>query len=66
MVIKGNNSRNTAMAKTVGLPLAMSVCAYLKGEINLTGLYIPTHPIIYEPILKNLANEGIVFEEIEL
>ena len=66
MVIKGNDSINTAMAKTVGLPLAMEVCAYLNGEINLTGLHIPTHPIIYQPILKKLADEGIVFKETEL
>jgi saccharopine dehydrogenase-like NADP-dependent oxidoreductase len=66
MVVKGNDSVNTAMAKTVGLPLAMSVCAYLKGEINLTGLHIPTHPIIYQPILKKLAEEGIVFKETEM
>jgi saccharopine dehydrogenase-like NADP-dependent oxidoreductase len=66
MVVKGNDSVNTAMAKTVGLPLAMGVCAYLKGEINLTGLHIPTHPIIYQPILKKLAEEGIVFKETEM
>jgi saccharopine dehydrogenase (NADP+, L-glutamate forming) len=63
MVIKGTDSIHTAMAKTVGLPLAMGVCAYLKGEIKLTGLQIPTHPSIYQPILKTLAEEGIVFEE---
>jgi saccharopine dehydrogenase (NADP+, L-glutamate forming) len=54
------------MAKTVGLPLAMSVCAYLKGELNITGLHIPINPIIYEPILKSLNQEGIYFEETEL
>ena len=63
MVKKGINASHTAMATTVGLPLAMSVCAYLKGEFNLTGLHIPTHPSIYTPILKTLAAEGIVFEE---
>jgi hypothetical protein len=36
----------------------------LKGDFNLTGLHIPTHPTIYTPILKTLAEEGIVFEEI--
>jgi saccharopine dehydrogenase (NADP+, L-glutamate forming) len=48
----------------VGLPLAMGVCAYLKGEIKITGLHIPIHPSIYKPILKSLKEEGIVFEEI--
>ncbi len=64
MVQKGINATETAMATTVGLPLAMGVCAYLKGEIKITGLHIPTHPSIYKPILKSLAEEGIVFEEI--
>jgi saccharopine dehydrogenase (NADP+, L-glutamate forming) len=64
MVQKGKNATETAMATTVGLPLAMGVCAYLKGEINITGLHIPTHPSIYKPILKSLKEEGIVFEEI--
>jgi saccharopine dehydrogenase (NADP+, L-glutamate forming) len=64
MVQKGKNATETAMATTVGLPLAMGVCAYLKGEISITGLHIPTHPSIYKPILKSLKEEGIVFEEV--
>ena len=63
LLLKGQNSIETAMAATVGLPLAMGVCAYLKGEIQLTGLHIPIHPSIYTPILKSLAEEGIVFNE---
>jgi len=64
LVLKGQNSIQTAMASTVGLPLAMGVCAYLKGEISLTGVHIPIHPSIYNPILKSLAEEGIEFTEI--
>jgi saccharopine dehydrogenase (NADP+, L-glutamate forming) len=64
MVQKGKNAIETAMATTVGLPLAMGVSAYLKGEIKINGLHIPTHPSIYKPILKSLQEEGIVFEEI--
>ena len=63
MVLTGDDAIHTAMAKTVGLPLAMGVCAYLKGEINMTGLHIPIDARIYAPILKNLAQEGIVFQE---
>lgn len=66
LVLKGKNNEQTAMATTVGLPLAMSVCAYLKGEIKLTGLHIPIHPSIYTPILKSLAEEGISFVETEI
>jgi saccharopine dehydrogenase (NADP+, L-glutamate forming) len=63
MVLTGEDAIHTAMAKTVGLPLAMGVCAYLKGEIKMTGLHIPIDPRIYKPILKSLAQEGIVFQE---
>lgn len=63
LVVKGKNDTQTAMATTVGLPLAMSVCAYLKGEMNITGLHIPIDPIIYKPILKALEAEGISFVE---
>ena len=63
MVLKGEDNNHTAMATTVGLPLAMAVCAYLKGEITLTGLHIPIHPSIYKPILNGLAAQGIVFKE---
>ncbi len=63
MVLTGDDAIHTAMAKTVGLPLAMGVCAYLKGEIKMTGLHIPIDARIYTPILQHLANEGIVFQE---
>lgn len=65
MVIDGENETNTAMAKTVGLPLAMAVCAFIKGDIQIKGLHIPTLPSIYQPILKTLKENGIQFHEIE-
>ena len=63
LVVKGKDAYQTAMATTVGLPLAIAACAYLENEITLTGLHIPTLPQIYQPILKRLAAEGIQFEE---
>lgn len=65
MVVFGQNAVHTAMAKTVGLPLAISVCAYLNGEIPLKGLHIPTHALIYTPVLKRLKAAGIFFNEKE-
>jgi hypothetical protein len=62
-VLTGEDAINTAMATTVGLPLAMGVCAYLNGEIKMTGLHIPIDARIYQPILNSLAEEGIVFQE---
>lgn len=63
LVLKGKDHIHTAMATTVGLPLAMAAVAYLDGDLNLTGLHIPTIPEIYQPILKKLAEEGIEFYE---
>ena len=63
LVVKGKNSLETAMAKTVGLPLGIAAVMILKGEIRLTGLHIPVIPEIYEPVLKELENEGIIFKE---
>lgn len=65
MTLKGKNEMETAMATTVGLPLAICASAFLQGEINLIGLQIPTSPIIYTPILKRLAEVGIEFYETE-
>ncbi|NVJ84990.1 MAG: saccharopine dehydrogenase NADP-binding domain-containing protein [Algoriphagus sp.] len=63
LVVKGENSDHTAMAKTVGLPLAIAVDLFLEGKIQLTGLHLPIIPEIYLPILDRLEDFGIHFEE---
>ncbi|MCS5491444.1 saccharopine dehydrogenase C-terminal domain-containing protein [Algoriphagus limi] len=63
LVVKGENSDHTAMAKTVGLPLAIAVDLFLEGEIQLSGLHLPIIPEIYLPILDRLADYGIHFDE---
>lgn len=63
LVCKGDNQAHTAMAKTVGLPLAMAVDLFLDGDIKAKGLRLPITPDFYEPILKKLEEEGIVFTE---
>jgi saccharopine dehydrogenase-like NADP-dependent oxidoreductase len=63
LVVYGEDSKNTAMAKTVGLPLAIAATLILKGELALTGLHIPIIPEIYSPVLKELEKNDIVFEE---
>ena len=63
LVVIGEDSQKTAMAKTVGLPLAMAVRRLIKGEIKLRGVQIPVLPEIYKPILQDLEEYGIVFEE---
>lgn len=61
--VTGMNSTHTAMARTVGLPLAMAVELILKGKINNYGVQVPVAPIWYLPILQELEEQGIVFKE---
>ncbi len=63
LVVIGDDPVNTAMAKTVGLPLGIATKMVLTGQIKLEGVYIPTIKEIYEPILEELATQGIVFTE---
>ena len=63
LVVKGENSLRTAMAKTVGLPLGIAAKLILNGTISLKGLHIPTAKEIYEPVLKELEKYGIKFRE---
>lgn len=65
LVVKGDDSLRTAMAKTVGLPLGIAVKLILKKQIQLKGLHIPVVKEIYEPVLKELQSHGIRFSEEE-
>ena len=64
LVVKGEDSLRTAMAKTVGLPLGIAAKLILNETIKLKGLHIPTVKEIYEPVLNELENAGIKFTEI--
>lgn len=66
MVVKGDDQRYTAMAKTVGLPLAISVKMILNGTISIAGVHVPILKEIYNPILDELENYGINFIEKEV
>ena len=63
MVCIGENQTYTAMAKTVGLPVAIATLMVLNNEIKLKGVKIPIENSIYKPILKELDNFGITFYE---
>lgn len=63
MVVEGKDSVQTAMAITVGLPVAIGCRLRLEGKISSTGVLIPTQSSIYEPILKELATHNIQFRE---
>ena len=63
LVVKGENALRTAMAKTVGLPLGIAAKLILENRMTISGLHIPIIPEIYEPVLEELALEGIRFGE---
>jgi saccharopine dehydrogenase-like NADP-dependent oxidoreductase len=65
MVCLGDDQTYTSMSKTVGLPVAIAALKILKGEITTPGVQIPIKSEVYEPILKELENYGVVFKETE-
>ena len=63
LVCKGRSPKETAMADTVGLPLAMFTEMLLDGQVNLRGVQIPIQKDIYLPLLNALEKIGISFKE---
>ncbi len=66
MVVIGDDQTYTAMAKTVGLPVAIATLKILNGEIKTPGVQLPITKEVYEPILKELEQYGINFKEKEV
>ena len=65
LVLDGDNAVDTAMAKTVGLPLALAATFFLENKIQLVGLHRPLSYVFYSQILPALEKEGISFKEKE-
>ena len=63
MVCIGEDQTYTAMAKTVGLPVAMATLLILNGKIKTPGVQLPIREEVYFPILKELEEYGVVFKE---
>lgn len=63
MVCIGDDQTYTAMAKTVGLPVAMATLLILNGKIKTTGIQLPIHKEVYEPILAELEEYGVIFKD---
>jgi saccharopine dehydrogenase-like NADP-dependent oxidoreductase len=63
MVCIGDDQTYTAMAKTVGLPVAMATLLILNGKITTPGVQLPIRKEVYEPILKELEEYGVLFNE---
>ncbi len=66
MVSVGQDQIHTAMAKTVGLPVAIATLRILNKEITSPGVQLPITREVYEPILKELEDYNIIFKEYEV
>ncbi len=63
LAVIGNDQTHTAMARTVGLPIAMACKLVLNGKLSDRGVLLPLKPAIYDPVLDELEERGIVFDE---
>lgn len=66
MVCIGEDQTYTAMAKTVGLPVAIATILILNKKTSLTGVQLPIYKEVYQPILNELEDYGVVFNEKEV
>jgi saccharopine dehydrogenase (NADP+, L-glutamate forming) len=66
LVATGTDSVNTAMARTVGLPLGIAAKLLIQGKISQRGVAIPVSREIYEPVLEELKGLGIELREWEV
>lgn len=65
LVVLGDDEVQTAMAKTVGLPVGILAKLLLQGKIDRRGVVIPIYPDLYEPVLEELKRYGVDFVEEE-
>lgn len=63
LAVRGEPGGLTAMARTVGLPLALAALDILDGAFPATGCPLPTDPAIYERLLPRVEDAGLRFEE---
>lgn len=64
MTLKGEGYQHSAMAKTVGMPMAILTKLILTNKVTPpAGVHIPNMPSVYKPVLAELEEHGIVFHE---
>lgn len=63
LVLEGEDAERTAMAKTVGLPLAIAVEMILDNTIAERGVILPITKEIVYPMMAKLKSFGIEFYE---
>ena len=63
--VEGDDNINTAMSKTVGMPIALLIEHIITNNYKKPGIHLPFDRKIYEPIIKKMKELGIDFKEIE-
>lgn len=66
LVLEGKSASKTAIAKTVGLPLAMATRLLVEGKLSLRGVRLPIYAELYNALLPELETHGIRFVEKEV
>tara|TARA_B100000579_G_scaffold437942_1_gene470132 strand:+ start:3682 stop:5004 length:1323 start_codon:yes stop_codon:yes gene_type:complete len=61
--VEGEDNINTAMSKTVGMPIALLIEQIIIKKYKKPGIHLPFDQEIYIPILSKMSNLGLVFEE---
>jgi alpha-aminoadipic semialdehyde synthase len=53
----------SAMARTVGLPVALAALNILDGKVTVRGVMGPSDPSVYGPVLRGLEEVGLGMTE---
>lgn len=61
--VLGDIGGHSAMAKTVGIPVGIVTQSIVDGIITRRGTVLPVRSDIYQPILEQLSEQGIIVEE---
>ncbi len=65
MTLQGENAERTAISKVIGLPIGIFVKMIMNGQIKKRGFEVAIQPEVYNPVLDELKDHGIVFTEEE-
>ncbi|XP_026732692.1 alpha-aminoadipic semialdehyde synthase, mitochondrial-like [Trichoplusia ni] len=63
MTVRGDPTKHTAMAWTVGLPTGIAAKMVLDGELQERGVVLPFAPVVYKSLLSRLRSDGITAKE---
>lgn len=61
--LEGKNGQDTALAKVVGLPMAIMLKYVMNGQLKKLGMDAPMHKEVYEPLLQEMEEYGVVFRD---